>query len=81
MINFKLPILSLIIFLMSGAASCSSKDRITPEEPYTSDEFFVSPTGRDTNTGSREKPLQTIQAGIFKLSMGMGKTLTILEGS
>ncbi len=81
MINFKLPILSLIIFLMSGVASCSSKDRITPEEPYTSDEFFVSPTGSDTNTGSREKPLQTIQAGIFKLSMGMGKTLTILEGS
>src|SRR6056297_2562503 len=48
---FKIVILFLIIFISHFTA--------------TSADFFVSPTGNDTNTGSHEMPFKTIEKAIL----------------
>lgn len=42
------------------------------------EEVFVSPSGSDSNPGTRNKPLRSIQKAVDRL--GPGKTVTLLDG-
>jgi hypothetical protein len=56
------------IFVAVVASACSSTP--TPAQAPPTVQLYVSPTGSDTNDGSANSPLGTIQAGIEKATAG-----------
>jgi hypothetical protein len=60
--------------------SCESPNaaQTLPSSGKSLVEIFVSPSGKDSNPGTHEKPLRSIQMAVGRL--GPGKTVTLLEG-
>lgn len=70
------------IFVMTFAAvfSCESpnNERTLPSLKEDLTEIFVSPSGNDSNPGTLEKPIRSIQKAVDDL--GPGKTVMLLDG-
>ena len=66
-------ILSFALQITIYANDFSVKANAKPQE------IFVSPKGKDSNPGTRGKPLRSIQKAVLKLSAG--KTVTLLPGT
>lgn len=76
--------LCLLIFLLSVLnpeifASQCEKGTSPKTEQNKGKEYFVSPNGSDSNPGTKEKPLLTIQNAVEKLKAG--ETLVLLQGT
>ena len=67
-----------VVVLILGFAKVEARIEYTRETKATPDEIFVSPTGKDSNPGSRARPVKSIQKAVDKLAPG--KTVTLLAG-
>lgn len=67
-----IPRLIVILFFVTIFSSYKLQATAQPRE------LFVSLSGSDSNAGTRNKPLRSIQKAVDKL--GPGKTVTLLEG-
>lgn len=61
--------------------SGSSIQRTFSVSVNTTDFIFVSPTGSNTNNGSRNQPLQTLDAAMRRVSNADGKTIYVRAGT
>lgn len=70
----------LTVTLVAFLVSCESPNSAQALSPSldAATEIFVSPSGQDSNPGTLQKPLRSVQKAVSKL--GPGKTVTLLAG-
>lgn len=69
-----LTIVFPVLLMGQNAAAGTGRSDSTQDHP----EIFVAPTGRDSNPGTRTKPLRTIQKAVAGIKAGT--TVTLLDG-